>query len=93
MRLELRSNPGERSLQIAQLGMAVAVHARDGAEQRLDPRQRFSQAVVVNGDDVGAQLRDADPAPVFALESLTIDAGRDQQHNNAVVLAELLRYG
>src|ERR1019366_8553805 len=54
--------------------MLPAVNSHDGREQRLDPRQRFSQAVVVRLNDVGAQLGDARATPVCRLEAFTLDA-------------------
>src|SRR5665213_1558521 len=56
--------------------MLAAVNSHDGREQRLDPRQRFSQAVVVRLNDVGAQLGDARATPVCRLEAFTRDACR-----------------
>src|ERR1035441_6510524 len=53
--------------------MLAAVNSHDGREQRLDPRQRFSQAVVVRLNDVGAQLGDARATPVCRLEAFTLD--------------------
>jgi hypothetical protein len=63
-------------LQVAKVELRPPVNTHDDREQRLDPRQRFSQAVVVHRDDVGAQLRDARATPVFALGAFTLDARR-----------------